>query len=249
MVSIRFRVRQALKDFLRHAVEHEAALDGFGLSQSEIIRRSLDDVLSVSLSPRDARGLVLNERDALDYGKSADDKSPVGPSRVSSYRYRDTPWVALNVQLEPDMPEALRHDAERLGLKRDELLRGAVFSTLRGHYNFPPNQRPSEAELGYVHDSETPHAEAVGGSFGLFRLDPRHPDNRGQEREAAHRLQELARRPNADPRHVEIQGKFDDFIDKLTNDYHRFIAGEYKSIEEYLDIQWGVRPENQNDDN
>ena len=89
MRRTRFRIRQALKDYLRHAVEQEkeerrqlhldmrAGLrpDGAsllfprgdtGLSQSEIARRSIDEMLRKRWSPNEARGYMKTERGALD---------------------------------------------------------------------------------------------------------------------------------------------------------------------------------------
>ena len=214
-----FRVRQALKDFLRHAVEQEK--NEFSLSLSEIVRRSLNGVLSQPLNPTDARGLVKTERDALDGIKSHHFfESPRYAQPFSSYRYRDTPWVSLTVHLEWELLDGLRREATRLGVKRDELLRGALFATLCGHYDYPPNQYPSEAEVGYTHGSD------MNGN----PLDPRHPTNRGKELEAIHRLRQLAYDPDAPDVCREVLAKYVAFLRKLQQDHERFLKPSLENL-------------------
>ena len=209
----KFRVRQALKDYLRYAASGEHSV-------SDLVRLSLNELLEWSkpLSPQQARALVAEERGALD-GNMTHPFTGGGPDDVcpfSSYRYRDTPWVSLTVQLEPALIDGLRREAKRLGVKRDELLRGAVFASLSLRYSYPPNQYPSEAEVGYTHGAG-PNGEP---------LDPRHPRHRGSEQEAIRRLRRLAAEPDA-PEYVDrVQNKFNDYIRKLRQDYYRFITKE-----------------------
>ena len=206
---VRFRVRQGLKDYLRAAVEQEKGVDPrFRRSLSDIVRWALEECVSSRLSPDAARELIRTERWALDGAFTPP---------ISLYRYRDTRWTTVNVQLDPALLDALRGEAARLGVKRDELMRGALFDTLFPRFDRPPNQWPSEAEVGYVHAFDRD-----------FRpIDPRHPLNRGRENEALERL----RRGAADPKHPEpyasIEIKFQDFLRKLSDDYERFIGAQY----------------------
>ena len=212
-----FRVRQALKDYLLYASAQQVY--GIGgkvirVSAAETVRRALDEMLQTSWSPADAREGVAEERDALDRTHRYQ------PTPFSSYRYRDTPWVPLSVKLDTERLDALRREATRLGVKRDELLRAALFNTLHPRFDPPPNQWPSEAEVGYVHafDRDGP-------------IDPRHPLNRGRENDAFERL----RRGAADPTHPEpyasIEMKFQDFLRTLSDDYERFIGAQYDDDE------------------
>ena len=207
---VRFRVRQGLKDYLRAAAE-QVRDGGDPRSLSDIVRWALEECVSWRLSPDAARELIRIERWALD---------GVFTPPISLYRYRDTPWTTVNVQLDPALLDALRGDAARLGVKRDELMRGALFDTLFPRFDRPPNQWPSEAEVGYVHafDRDGP-------------IDPRHPLNRGRENDAFERL----RRGAADPTHPEpyasIEMKFQDFLRTLSDDYERFIGAQYDDDE------------------
>ena len=224
---VRFRVRQGLKDYLRAAAE-QVRDGGDPRSLSDIVRWALEECVSWRLSPDAARELIRTERWALDGAFTPP---------ISLYRYRDTPWTTVNVQLDPALIDALRGDAARLGVKRDELMRGALFDTLFPRFDRPPNQWPSEAEVGYV------HAFDRDGN----PIDPRHPQNYGREREAVARLRRLANVPDADPRHVEILGKFIDFVENVIGDYHRFVVDDCDSVEELREtikdgmIRWSNR--------
>ena len=229
-----FRVRQALKDYLLYASAQQVY--GIGgkvirVSAAETVRRALDEMLQTSWSPADAREGVAEERDALDRTHR------YRPEPLSSYRYRDTPWVPLSVKLDTERLDALRREATRLGVKRDELLRAALFNTLQPRFDLPPNQWPSEAEVGYVHAFDEDSNP----------IDPRHPQNYGREREAVARLRRLANVPDADPRHVEILGKFIDFVENVIGDYHRFVVDDCDSVEKLREtikdgmIRWSHR--------
>ena len=203
VVPVRFSVRQALKDYLRHAVELSKHHDHEPLSLSEIVRRSIDGFIDAGTSPEYARAMVDNERLALDGSFTP---------RVSFYRYRDTPWVSLTIALDPAMLEAVRQKAARVGIRRDQLVRAAVFDTLYAHYDLPPNQEMSDAERGYREDFDGEHF-----------LDPRHPRNFGREREAIEWLRRgMAEHPE-DPRYYAVYAAFNGYMARLSRDYERFM--------------------------
>ena len=211
---VRFRVRQGLKDYLRAAAE-QVRDGGDPRSLSDIVRWALEECLSSRLSPDAARELIRIERWALD---------GVFTPPISLYRYRDTPWTTVNVQLDPALLDALRGDAARLGVKRDELMRGALFDTLFPRFDRPPNQWLT-APLDY--------AEIIDWDTGKY-LDPRHPTNRGRERAAIARLRYLGTHPDREsvsaagtgPPYYEsardLMFTFQRFLGRLETDYHRF---------------------------
>ena len=208
---VRFRVRQGLKDYLRAAAK-QVRDGGDSRSLSDIVRWALEECVTWRLSPDAARELIRIERWALD--------GAFTPT-ISLFRYRDTPWTTVNVHLAPALFDALRGEAARLGVKRDELMRGALFDTLFPRFDRPPNQWPSEAEVGYVHAFDRDGDP----------IDPRHPLNRGRENDAVERLRRGAADPTDPEPYASIELKFQDFLRTLSDDYERFIGAQYDADE------------------
>ena len=154
----RFRLRQGHKEYLLHAAQSSSH------SASELVRKSLAEMLDSNWSAWDANCHVAEERDALDGCEMP----------KSTFRYRETPWSGVTVQLQPALLDAVRNEALRLSVGRDALVRAALFQFLTYHYELPPDQRqfPSEQELGY---------STLTAPDG-WPVDPRHPANLRSQR-------------------------------------------------------------------
>ena len=191
---IKFRIRQGLKDFAVHGAEQA------GITVTEIVRRTIDTVLSQNLTPEDAHGYI-------EIGRVA------APS--STFAYALTPWSELVALLEPGMIECLTSEAKRLGVGRDELFRGMFYDQLLVHYALPPVQTPSEDEIGYALDS------TLDAQDRIIFLDPRHPNNKGRWREAMERLQVLSSGPDAPSRYMHLEWRVRRETDWIYDEYQK----------------------------
>ena len=196
-IPVKFRVRRALKDYLKHAVKQDKKK--LGSSAAEIVRRSIDVFLAQRpMSPLRARALVNAER----YARPSD-----------ACIYDASPWATIKVNLEPDALESLRKISQRSDFGIEELVRGILFDQLSAHYRMPEYQLPTDEERGY---------SELMDEDGITYLDPRHPENRGREREAAEHLDLISSGPHAGTELLQLEFDFRQFIRRLRIEHQRF---------------------------
>ena len=202
-VALKLTVRQALKDFAKHAVKcGKSGTHSYGHDTlSKLVRESIDSLLCQQWTRELAEWLIESEKYAA-------------PRK--DYQYAKTPWTSMKVHIDLEVIEKLKVLAASLELPMEPLIRGSLFNDLEQHYPFPDNQAPAEDADGYFHHSDIDeHGE-------IIYIDPRHPDNKGRELEAFERLLTLATAENSRSEHWDLYLQVIEALIKMDRNYRQF---------------------------